>query len=98
MKENGDVLINPSMDVVMAEKDNIIVIAEDDDTILISEKSDYEIKDNLFQSSNSKGLKKEKTLILGWNDKGSRIIQELENYVGIGSEVTIVSELVETKE
>ena len=54
MKENGDVLINPSMDVVMAEKDNIIVIAEDDDTILISEKSDYEIKDNLFQSSNSK--------------------------------------------
>ncbi|MBK8397181.1 MAG: NAD-binding protein [Leptospiraceae bacterium] len=98
MKKSGDVLINPSMDTVIGENDNIIVIAEDDDTILLSEKSDYEIKDNLFQSSSPHGLKKEKTLILGWNDKGTRIIQELENYVGVGSEITIVSELEETKE
>ena len=86
------------MDTVISEKDSLIVIAEDDDTILLSEKSDYEIKDNLFQAPKPHNLKKEKTLILGWNEKGTRIISELENYVGTGSEITIVSELEETKE
>jgi hypothetical protein len=66
-------------------------------TILLTEKSNYEIKENLFQSSKPEGLKKEKTLLLGWNEKGSRIISELENYVGTGSEITIVSELEETE-
>jgi len=98
LSKSGQVLINPPMDTVISEKDSLIVIAEDDDTILLSEKSDYEIKDNLFQTPKPHNLKKEKTLILGWNEKGTRIISELENYVGTGSEITIVSELEETKE
>ena len=98
LSKSGQVLINPPMDTVISEKDSLIVIAEDDDTILLSEKSDYEIKDNLFQAPKPHNLKKEKTLILGWNEKGTRIISELENYVGTGSEITIVSELEETKE
>ena len=97
MSKDGIVSINPPMDTVFGEKDSIIVIAEDDDTILLTEKSNYEIKENLFQSSKPEGLKKEKTLLLGWNEKGSRIISELENYVGTGSEITIVSELEETE-
>ena len=98
LSKSGQVLITPPMDTVISEKDSLIVIAEDDDTILLSEKSDYEIKDNLFQAPKPHNLKKEKTLILGWNEKGTRIISELENYVGTGSEITIVSELEETKE
>ena len=98
LSKSGQVLINPPMDTVISEKDSLIVIAEDDDTILLSEKSDYEIKDNLFQAPKPHNLKKEKTLILGWNEKGTRIISELENYVGTGSEITIVSVLEETKE
>lgn len=97
LSSDGNVSINPPMDTVFSEKDSLIVISEDDDTILLSEKADYEIKDQLFQSSKSHGLKKEKTLILGWNEKGTRILNELENYAGVGSEVTIVSELEETK-
>ena len=85
LSKSGQVLINPPMDTVISEKDSLIVIAEDDDTILLSEKSDYEIKDNLFQAPKPHNLKKEKTLILGWNEKGTRIISELENYVGTGS-------------
>ncbi|HMV43507.1 MAG TPA: NAD-binding protein [Leptospiraceae bacterium] len=98
MRSSGEVLINPPMDTVFAEKDSIIVIAEDDDAIDLAEKSNYDIKSNLFQSPKPEGLKQERTLILGWNEKGYRIINELENYVGNGSEVTIVSELSETEE
>ena len=98
MTKEGKVSINPPMDTVFGEKDSIIVIAEDDDTILLGEKNNYDIKENIFQSAKSEGFKKEKTLLLGWNEKGSRIINELENYVGNGSEITIVSELPETQE
>lgn len=98
MTNEGNVLINPPMDTIFGEKDSIIVIAEDDDTILLSGKSSYDIKENLFQSPKPEGFKKEKTLLLGWNEKGARIITELENYVGDKSEITIVSEIPETEE
>lgn len=34
-------------------------------------------------------------MILGWNQKGKRIIEELDNYVANGSEVFIMSEGVD---
>jgi hypothetical protein len=42
--------------------------------------------------------KPERTLILGWNWRGSWVVRELDNYVAPGSELTLVSPYVESGE
>lgn len=88
---DGKTLINPSMDTLFNENDRIIAISKDDDTIKLSNKTNFDIKTNLFNRSNVKTNPIERTLILGWNERGNRIIEELDKYVADGSEVTIVS-------
>ena len=85
-------LINPTMETKFNPGDSVIAISEDDDTIKLSEKSSFGIQEKLFNREDSSSISLEKTLILGWNERGIRIIEELENYVAAGSEVTIVAE------
>jgi len=94
MNEEGNVKINPSMDTVLSDKDRILAISEDDDTILLSGLTDFKIeKENIAENVRQSSVLKEKNLVLGWNPKGRIIIKELDNYVGQGSEVHIVSEI-----
>jgi len=86
------VLINPPMDYKYEKGDQIIAISEDDDTVVLSGKTDFKIAVEAFHHNQNKDQLVEKTLILGWNDKGKRIIEELDNYVAPGSEVLIVCE------
>jgi voltage-gated potassium channel Kch len=37
----------------------------------------------------------ERTLLIGWNDKGANIIREMDGYVGDGSEVVVLAERAE---
>ena len=90
--KNGDVLINPPMDVKFEAGDSVIAISEDDDTVKANGKKDFKIQQHLFNHCEDKPANIEKTLILGWNDKGIRIIEELDNYVVKGSEVMIVAD------
>jgi Trk K+ transport system NAD-binding subunit len=90
--KEGKVLINPSKDRLMDIGDKVIAISEDDDTVILQDQVEYDIVDSLMQSYEGENLKKEKTLILGWNEKGNRIIEELDNYVAEGSEVVVVAE------
>jgi len=86
------VLINPPMNYVIEKGDQIIAISEDDDTVVLSGKTDFKISVDAFHHDENKEQVIEKTLILGWNEKGKRIIEELDNYVAAGSEVLIVAE------
>ncbi len=88
-------LINPPMDTVFNAGDSVIAISEDDDTIVLSGKTKFDIQENLFNRMQDKPASIERTLILGWNDRGSRIIEELDNYVAAGSEVVIVADGVD---
>ncbi|MES2761820.1 MAG: potassium transporter TrkA [Bacteroidota bacterium] len=88
-------LINPPMDTVFNAGDSVIAISEDDDTIILSGKTKFDVQENLFNRIQDKPASIERTLILGWNDRGTRIIQELDNYVAAGSEVVIVADGVE---
>jgi len=85
-------LINPPMDTKFNSGDRVIAISEDDDTVVLSGKTSFDIQENLFSRLEAKDASIEKTLILGWNNRGARIIQELDNYVAEGSEILIVSE------
>lgn len=86
------VLINPVADYRINEGDKIIAISKDDDTVITHNKTDLNIQTNLFNRISDQTQASEKTLILGWNDKGLRIIEELDKYVSPGSEVFVASD------
>jgi voltage-gated potassium channel Kch len=90
--KDGSALINPPMDTIINKGDKVIAISEDDDTVVLSNKTSFDIQENLFNRSEQKTASVEKTLILGWNARGVRIIEELDNYVAAGSEVLIVED------
>lgn len=92
------VLINPPMDYKFQKGDQVIAISEDDDTVILSNKTDFKISVDSFNREAEKDPIIERTLILGWNEKGKRIIEELDNYVAKGSEVLIVSEGIDISE
>lgn len=96
--KDGSALINPPMDTVINKGDKVIAISEDDDTVVLSGKTTFDIQESLFSRSEMKTASVEKTLILGWNARGIRIIEELDNYVAKGSEVLIVEEGADIEE
>lgn len=89
---DGNASINPSMDAIVKKGDQVIAISEDDATLITSAKKDFSITLNAITAAQTREVKKEKTLIMGWNDRGVTIIKELDNYVAIGSEVLIIAE------
>ncbi len=96
----GLVMINPPMDRVLIKGDKVICIAEDDSTIRLSGTSQLTNVQNdaIIKDKIQEVLPIERTLIIGWNIKGAKIIKELENYVADGSEVVILSEDTEVVE
>lgn len=90
--KDENVLINPAMDTKFNAGDSVIAISEDDDTVKLSGKTSFDIQEKLFNRVEIKNIDAEKTLILGWNERGSRIIQELDNYVTAGSEILVVAD------
>ena len=91
--KNGDVLINPPMDYIIKEADKVIAISEDDDTVKINGKNGADTSPKHVGHQQEKKSKLTNTLILGWNDNGSKIINELSNYVASGSKVLIVADI-----
>jgi len=88
----GRALINPPMDTVYQQGDQLIAISEDDDTVLVNGKNNLEVKSHLFNVFKSSQNKQENTLILGWNKNASTIITELDEYVSEKSSVFILCE------
>jgi hypothetical protein len=79
------------MNTKIGTGDQIIAISEDDDTIRLSTTFDPRIDLAAIRNKNTHPESPERTLILGWNRNGPRIVQELDHYVPQGSEVTIVT-------
>lgn len=89
---NKEVLLNPPMNYKVEKNDQIILIAQDDSKInrLLIPK---EILPVNFIPAPKREKELETTLILGWNHKGKRIIEELDNYVIKGSSISILGEI-----
>lgn len=90
-KENK-ILINPPMDYIIQDGDQIIAISEDDDTVILSSSLPESFYLESIQRAPEQAAQSENTLILGWNEKGFGIIRELDNYVVKGSNVHVVSD------
>ena len=84
-------LVNPPMDRVIAPGDQVIVIAEDDDTVVLTSPPATIPPANGRVAAAAK-TGPERTLVLGWNVKGEKVIRELDAYVPEGSVVMIVAD------
>lgn len=91
LSKSDEALINPPMDTIFNSGDQVIAISEDDDTITINTDKMAAVDHSAIIKSSKPTSGSEKTLILGWNERGARIIREMENYVGPGSSVTILA-------
>jgi Castor and Pollux protein voltage-gated ion channel component len=97
--EDGRIVLNPPMDTRIAAGDKVIAISEDDDTVKLSQKiGDFtdlerrlEIDAAAIHGAQGTAKRPERTLLLGWNERGATIINELDRYVAPGSELTLVA-------
>lgn len=91
----GKPKLNPPMDTIIQDGDQLIAISEDDDTIRLSGLTDWGIREEVIQPARPVTHRPERTLILGWNWRAPTVINELAAYVAPGSEVTVVADYPE---
>ncbi|HET6990446.1 MAG TPA: potassium transporter TrkA, partial [Bacteroidia bacterium] len=92
MRKDGTILLNPPMDTVFEKGDQVIAITEDDSTLVLGKQNPPAPDTSVISIGERTKGGKERTLILGWNEKGASIINELDKYVAPGSDVFVVSE------
>jgi len=93
-KADRKILLNPPMDSLIENGDQIFALSADDDTIRLSGLSLPPINEAAIHSNGSAlNPQPEKCLILGWNRSGTTIVHELDNYVAKGSQLTVVADI-----
>lgn len=88
IKPNSPAALNPAMDTVIEKGDKVVIIAADDDQIFLD--GTPEIDETAIVALEPKSPSPERTVVLGWNWRASRLLRELDNYVAPGSEVIVV--------
>lgn len=96
--KNEQVKVNPPMDYILQEGDQIIAISEDDETLVISNETAYDVKEQAILSLDSKQIEPERILLLGWNKRAPIIINEMDNYVGSKSYMKVVAHFEHVQE
>lgn len=91
--KNDKVQLNPPMDYIFKEGDQIIAISEDDDTVVVNGKCGHNDIEGI-KSNNEYVFEKDavNTLILGYNSKIALIIKEFSNYFPEKSTVNIIAQ------
>jgi voltage-gated potassium channel Kch len=98
---DGRVQLLPPLATRIGPGDKVIAISEDDDTVRLSGRtgdwSDLETKLEIdvaaIQTAPVAEKRPERTLLLGWNERGATIINELDKYVAPGSELVLVAQV-----
>jgi voltage-gated potassium channel Kch/K+/H+ antiporter YhaU regulatory subunit KhtT len=88
---NSKAILNPPMDYVISEEDQIVLITEDDDKAVVNDEADVSISQDAFNEAEDMVVGPSNILIMGWNLRGKMILTEFNNYLKKGSQVTIVS-------
>lgn len=94
---DGTIQLNPSIERILQPAEKLVLLSEDDSTIRLSGVSKSAINHQGIQLTQKTAIAtSEHTLILGWNDRISRIVLQLDQYVASNSSVTLVSPFPET--
>jgi voltage-gated potassium channel Kch len=89
---DGKVTLNPSMDTVIEAGSSVVAIAEDDDKVRLSGVTSFGVDESAISNVAQLPAAPERTLVLGWNHRGTVIINELDNYVAPGSDLLVVAD------
>jgi voltage-gated potassium channel Kch len=84
------VRLNPPMDTRINPGDHVIAIAEDDNTLTLSAERGMDLDTGALRDIVTHEPVPERTLILGWNWRATKIICELDHYVAPGSLLTVL--------
>ncbi len=96
LKSKDGVKLNPPMNTVIQDGDELIAVTADDDTLLLNG-IPAAIDETVFSSKPAEPSVPEQILILGWNENALLIIQELDHYVADGSGITVVCDIADAK-
>jgi ion channel POLLUX/CASTOR len=88
---NGSTTLNPPMETVIGPADKLVILAEDDSKIKLAGRP-FEVDSAAIVHSVRGPQAPERTLMLGWNGRAVRIIEQLDGYVTTGSAVDIVTD------
>lgn len=88
LTSDGRTLVNPDMDTPIRPGDQLIVLAEDDLLIRPTTKR-APIADEAIVAAFDQQAKPDRTLLIGWNARGNKIIDLLDRLVEPGSEVHV---------
>ncbi|MCH2303583.1 MAG: hypothetical protein MK438_11250, partial [SAR324 cluster bacterium] len=92
----GMITMNPPLDYVLKDDDDVIVLAEDDSTINYSTHQVIEPKTRSY-STDRADIPVEKHMIVGWNNKAPIVLREYASYMIEGSSVNLVVENLDTE-
>jgi voltage-gated potassium channel Kch len=97
-REGGRVHLNPPMETVIELGDKIVVIARDNTLIAADPLATTHVQEGMIHLDPLPRPKPERTLILGWNWRVPIVIENLDQYVLGGSEVTVMTDQRGVKE
>jgi hypothetical protein len=88
---SGTATLNPPMHTLIGPEDKLAILAEDDSAIKLANRG-FPVDDSAIVHSVRGPQAPERSLILGWNGRAVRIIEQLDSYVAAGSIVDVVSD------
>ncbi len=91
-KEGAPPVLNPPMETIIEESDQIIAVSEDDDTIVLSGQTSPPIQNGHILHEDPPDREPSRIIMLGWNWRAPIIIRELSNYLSPGSRLMLVAD------
>jgi voltage-gated potassium channel Kch len=88
---NGTTRLNPPMETIIGPTDKLVVLAQDDSAVKLAGRP-FDVDPSAMVHSVRGPQAPERTLMLGWNGRAVRIIEQLDIYVTAGSAVDIVTD------
>jgi voltage-gated potassium channel Kch len=91
-RDDGTVLINPPGETLIAAGDEVIVIAEDDLLIRLADEPDaVKVHEDAVVADAVVVRPPDRTLLIGWNSRGEKILDLLDRLVEPGSTVDVAA-------
>ncbi|MFC4120144.1 CASTOR/POLLUX-related putative ion channel [Nonomuraea zeae] len=91
LRRPSGVVLNPPMDTVVKEDDQVIVIAHDDSHVRLAA-GKPSVDESAVVTAERPPTEPERTLLLNWNGRAEQIIRYLDGYVAPGSVLEVAAD------
>ncbi|MFI6318659.1 TrkA C-terminal domain-containing protein [Nonomuraea sp. NPDC050556] len=91
LRRPSGVVLNPPMDTVIEDGDQVVVIAHDDSLIALATDAPH-LTEEAITTEERTSLEPERTLLLNWNGRAEQIVRYLDAYVAPGSVLEIATD------